>query len=208
MAAAPVIPDAGVYGAQTAAATNAYNNAVAQATAQRNQLYNQYGLTNQGAVDINNPQGQYEQMLGAQGQQFQADQADAISRGLRGPGLANQQLSADRNQAQAQDFGFQQQVNQVSQGYNQQMQDALSQEQNAIAQAQQDALNTALQNQLAALTSGQYDAPGVGKPGDTTTPPPAKPPKPPKGGKGGGHGHGGRRGRHGGGGGGRPARVL
>jgi hypothetical protein len=72
-----VIPDAGVYGAQSAAALNAYNNATAQAAAQRNQLYNQYGLTNSGQVDINNQGGQYQQMLGAQGQQFNADQQDA-----------------------------------------------------------------------------------------------------------------------------------
>lgn len=204
-----VIPNAGVYGAETAAALNAYNNAVAQAAAQRNTLYNQYGLTNSGSADINNPEGQYQQMLGAQGQQFQADQADAASRGLRGPGLANQQLSADRNQAQAQDFGFQQQVAQVSADYNQQMQDALNTQQGADAQAYQDAMNTALQNQLAALQAGQYTAPGVGNPAPTTPSP-----KPPKGGKGGKGGHGRhnpppRRVRHPrrGGGGGRPARA-
>lgn len=160
MAAAPtpaekVIPDAGVYGAQTAAAFNAYNNATAQAAAQRNQLYNQYGLTNQGAVDINNPGGQYEQMLGAQGQQFNADQQDAEQRHLGHGGLANQQLGQDRNAASAQDFGFQQQVGQVSQDYNQQMQQALNTREGSITQAYQDAMNTALQNQLAALQSGQ-----------------------------------------------------
>jgi hypothetical protein len=159
-----IIPDAGVYGAETAAALNAYNNAVAQAGAQRNQLYNQYGLDNSGAVDPNNPYGQYEQMLNAQGSQFQGDQADAAGRGLGRGGLANQQESQDRAAAGAQDFQFQQQANQVSSDYNQQMQAALSAEQGSNSQAYQDAMNTALQNQLNALTAGQYSAPGVGTP--------------------------------------------
>jgi hypothetical protein len=127
-------------------------------------LYNQYGLDNAGAVDPNNPYGQYEQMLNAQGSQFQGDQADAAARGLGIGGLANQAESRDRAAAGAQDFQFQQQANQVSQDYNQQMQAALSGQQTADAQAYQDALNTALQNQLAALSSGSYSAPGVGAP--------------------------------------------
>ena len=159
-----IIPNAGVYGAESAAALNAYNNAVANAKASRNQLYNQYGLTNSGAVDPNNPYGLYEQMLNAQASQFSADQADAASRNLGAGGLARQQLGVDRNAANAQDFGFQQLVNQVPLDYNQAISSALNTRQGSDAQAYNDALNTALSNLMAGLSNGQFTAPGVGKP--------------------------------------------
>lgn len=172
----PIIPDAGVYGTETAAAQNAYNNALAQAAAQRNALYSQYGLNQQGAVDVNNPEGQYQQMLGAQGSQFQADQQDAAARGLRGPGLGNQQLSADRNAANASDFQFQNQVAQAGTDYSQAQQNALSQMQNADSTAYQDAINTALQNMLTQMQAGNYTAPGSNdsSPTNPSPKPPAK----------------------------------
>jgi len=163
----PIIPDAGVYGAETAAATNAYNNAVAAATAQRNSLYNQYGLGNDGSVDPNNPYGQYQQMLNQQGRLFQADREDAAQRHLGSGGLANQAEGRDRQDAQAQDFQFQQQVASVASDYQNALANALSTEQGGISQAYNDALNTALQNMLASMASGNYTAPGTG------TPPPA-----------------------------------
>lgn len=154
-----IIPDAGVYGAETAAATNAYNNAVAQATARRNSLYNQYGLNNMGGVDPNNPLGQYQQMLGSQATQFMADKENAVMRGLGTGGLANQQLSQDRRAANAQNWGFQNQVGQVGTDYESTLQNALGVEQSAIAQAYNDAIQAALQNMLAQMQAGVYNPP-------------------------------------------------
>lgn len=163
----PIIPDAGVYGAETAAATNAYNNAVANALAQRNALYNQYGLGTDGAVDPTNPYGEYQQLLGSEADQYQADSADAAARGLRG-GLAHQAESHDRRLADAQNFQFQQKVASVGSDYQNALASALGTEQSSISQAYNDALNMALQNMLAQMTSGNYTAPGTG---DSTPPP-------------------------------------
>lgn len=175
----PIIPDAGVYGAETAAAVNAYNNAVAAATAQRNALYNQYGLGNDGSVDPNNPYGEYQQLLDAQASQYGADTEDAASRGLRG-GLAHQAESRDRRAAGAQNFQFQQQVASAATDYQNALANALGGEQSSISQAYNDALNTALQNMLANMASGNYTAPGTGDSGNKTggekQPPSKKPP--------------------------------
>lgn len=172
-----IIPDASVYGEETAAAVNAYNNALATAMAQRNALYNQYGLNTSGQVDPNNPEGAYQQMLRAQADQYAADQQDAAGRGLRG-GLAHQQEGHDRQSALAQDFQFQQQVAQAGTDYENAKSGAYNTEQTAIGQAYTDAMNTAIQNALAKLTSGNYDAPGTGtsnpstgKPAPTDKPP-------------------------------------
>lgn len=151
-----IIPDAGVYGAESAAALNAYNNAIAQATATRNTLYHQSGLLNSGQVDPNNPFGQYQQLLSQQAAQYMADQENAAGRGLRG-GLAHKAESADRVNSGFQNFRFQRGVNQIASNYASQKQQALSTRQAAEAQAYNDALNTALQNMLARLQAGQYD---------------------------------------------------
>lgn len=181
-----IIPDAGVYGAETAAAINAYNNAVAQAAAQRNALYQSYGLTNAGSVDPNNPTGAYQQMLRGQNDQYTADQQNAASRGIGLGGLGRQAETHDRNDAQAQDFDFQNQVASVGSDYQNALMDALNTKQGAISQAHQDAIQTALQNQLDNMTSGNYNAPGTGK---TKVAPDSGNPGPPGGKKPGGHGN-------------------
>jgi hypothetical protein len=174
-----VIPDAGVYGAETAAATNAYNNAVAAATAQRNSLYHSYGLNQEGSVDPRNPGGQYQMMLHDQANQFQGDQESAAGRGLGRGGLANQAESNDRQGFIGQDQRFQDQVAGVGSDYNNALSSAFSNEQEAISQAQLDALNAALQAQISAMGSGDYTAPGTGL--QWNPPPQAKIPKiPPK----------------------------
>lgn len=159
----PVIPDAGVYGAQTAAATNAYNNAVAQATAQRNALYHSYGLNNDATVDPNNPGGAYQMLLKGQADRYQADEDNAQQRGLGGRGLGAQQESNDRAGDVGQDFQFQSEVANVGSDYENALQDALSNKNNAITAAYNDALAQALQNQINSISQGYYDAPGTGE---------------------------------------------
>jgi len=175
-----IIPDAGVYGQETAAATNAYNTAVTNALAQRNALYNQRGLLNNGQVDPNNPYGQYEQMLNSEASQLTADEQNAAGRNLGRGGLANQQVSTDRNAQAAQNFAFQQNVAADEANYQQALQDALSTKTSAVDQAYQDAMNTALQNMILNMQMGNYGGNGAG--GDNSsdnnnnsTPPPPAP---------------------------------
>ena len=176
-----IIPDAGVYGAESAAAVNAYNNAIATALAQRNALYNQYGLLNDGSVDPNNPQGSYQQMLRAQADQYAADEQNAQARNLGGRGLGAQQESHDVADSQAQDFQMQQQIAKIASDYADSLTSAGNTRDSSIAQAYTDAMNTALQNALANITSGNYTAPGTQtaqtqKPAPTDKAPKPKPP--------------------------------
>jgi hypothetical protein len=159
-----IIPDAGVYGAGTNAANAAYNNAVTNALAQRNALYNQYGLLNNGQVDPNNPYGQYEQMLDSEAGQLTADQQNAAGRNLGRGGLANQQISTDRNAQAAQNYAFQQNVAGNETNYQQALQGALSTKNASIDQAYQDALNTSLQNMILNMQMGNYGGNGESDP--------------------------------------------
>ena len=165
----PVIPNAGVYGAESAAATNAYNNAVAAATSQRNALYHSYGLNEQGSVDPNNPGGQYQMMLKGQDDQFRQDRFNSAHRGLSGGGLANQAEGHDRDADIGQDFQFQSAVAGVGSDYQNTLQQAGTTRDDAITAAYNDAMNKALSDQLSAMGSGYYDAPGTGEsyPGGT-----------------------------------------
>lgn len=165
-----ISPDAGIYGQESAAALQAYQSAQAQLLAQRNGLYNQYGFTQQGLVDPNNPYGQYQMLLGSEGAQLTADQNNAESRNLGTGGLANQQISADRFQQNAQNNQFQQQVGNVATNYNLGLQSAQSTYDQAQAQAYSDAMNAALQQALINAMNGSGGSGGSG--GGTITPPP------------------------------------
>ena len=155
-----IIPDAGVYGQETAAANEAYQQAVANALSNRNALYNQFGLLDNGQVDPNNPYGQYQQMLSQQGSQLTADEQNAAGRNLGGKGLAQQQSFADKNQDAFQNFAFQKQVSGNEANYQQAVSNALQSKNASVAQAYQDALNTALQNMIANMESGYYTSGG------------------------------------------------
>lgn len=151
-----IIPDAGVYGQETNAANEAYQQAVANALANRNALYNQYGLLDTGAVDPNNPYGQYQQMLSQQGSQLTADEENAAGRNLGGKGLAQQQASADKNQDAFQNKAFQDTVAGNESNYQMALSNATQAKNQAVAQAYTDAMNTALQNMIANMESGYY----------------------------------------------------
>lgn len=155
-----IIPDAGVYGQETNAANAAYQTAVTNALASRNALYNQFGLTNTGQVDPNNPYGQYQQMLSQEASQLTADQNNAAGRNLGIGGLANQQVSADKNQQAFQNFAFQNQVAGNESNYQQALSNALDSKNSSISQAYSDALNTALQNMIYNMESGNYSSGG------------------------------------------------
>lgn len=173
-----IIPDAGVYGAGTNAANAAYNTAVTNALAQRNALYNQYGLLNNGQVDPNNPYGQYEQMLNSEAGQLTADEQNAAGRNLGRGGLANQQVSTDRNAQAAQNFAFQQNVAGNETNYQQSLQNALNSKNASIDQAYQDALSTTLQNMILNMQMGAYGGngnDGTDNGGNNNNPPPTDP---------------------------------
>lgn len=163
-----IIPDAGVYGQETAAATKAYQTAITNALAQRNALYNQRGLLNNGQVDPNNPYGTYEQMLNSEASQLHADEQNAAGRNLGRGGLANQQVSTDRNAQAAQNYAFQQGTAGVETSYQQALQNALDAKDSSVAQAYQDALNTALQNMILNMQMGNYGSNGQTDPANYT----------------------------------------
>lgn len=144
-----ISPDAGIYGSESAAALSAYQAAQSQLLAQRNSLYNQYGFTQSGLVDPNNPYGQYQQLLGSEGHQLDADMADAAGRNLGTGGLAHQQESYDRAQQGATNMQFQRQVGDVATNYGLGLQSAKASYDQALAQAQSDAMMAALQEALA-----------------------------------------------------------
>src|SRR3954469_2952947 len=109
-----------VYDQQSALANQAYQQALAQLAAQRDNAYHDarlLGGAKGGAVDPHNQYGQYQQMLGAQGSQLDSDRASSLARGLVGHGLAAQGQSGLRNIFGSQDLQFQRQVSNIGQNF-------------------------------------------------------------------------------------------
>ena len=109
------LPFVGPYGQAQAAAELAYQRAQAALAAQRGSMLQSYGYTpnaNGGmSVDVNNPYGQYQQMLSQNQMEAQAGQQGMMNRGFRGPGFAGQaeyaaqQDAGSRSSALALNFG-------------------------------------------------------------------------------------------------------
>lgn len=149
------IPNASVYLDAQNQAELAYEQAQAQLLKQRNALYHSYGLLDNGSVDPNNPYGQYQQMLGAEGAALDADRSDAVGRGLGGgPGLANQASAQTKYQNAVQNAAFQNQVNSAEANYENGLQQALQARNAAMLEAERQAA-------LDAILNGLFNPPGT-----------------------------------------------
>jgi hypothetical protein len=138
------LQNSSVYLNETNAANAAYEKAKAQLLANRNSLYHQYGLTDTGAVDVNNPYGEYQSLLGTEGAALDSAHNDAIARGLGSGGLANQGEASLIPQQRLEQLGFQRQVDQTGSDYASGLEDAASTKTGAYNTAYQDALQDAL----------------------------------------------------------------
>lgn len=138
------LQNSSVYLNETNAANAAYEKAKAQLLANRNSLYHQYGLTDTGAVDVNNPYGEYQSLLGTEGAALDSAHNDAIARGLGSGGLANQGEASLIPQQRLEQLGFQHQVDQSGSDYASGLEDAASTKTGAYNTAYQDALQDAL----------------------------------------------------------------
>lgn len=156
------IPNSSVYLNETSAANTAYEKAKAQLLANRNSLYHQYGLSDTGAVDINNPYGQYQMLLGSEGRQLDTARNNSIGRGLGTGGLANQDEASLIPGMRLEQLGFQRNVDQAGSDYSSGLLDAENSRTSAINQAYQDALQDA-------LARGLFDPSPTGDPTTTTT---------------------------------------
>ena len=156
------LTNSSVYLNETNAANAAYEKAKAQLLANRNSLYHQYGLTDTGAVDVNNPYGEYQSLLGTEGAALDSAHNDAIARGLGSGGLANQGEASLIPQQRLEQLGFQHQVDQAGSDYASGLEDAASTKTGAYNTAYQDALQDA-------LARGLFDAAPDAPPTTTTT---------------------------------------
>lgn len=138
------IPNSSVYLNETNAANMAFEKAKSQLLANRNSLYHQYGLTDSGAVDVNNPYGQYQALLGAEGAALDSTHNDAIARGLGTGGLANQAEAALIPQQRADQLNFQRMVDQAGLDYSLGLNEAQDTKSASYNTAYQDALQDAL----------------------------------------------------------------
>ena len=146
------LPFVGPYGQAQAAAELAYQRAQASLAAQRGSLLQSYGYTpnaNGGmSVDVNNPYGQYQQMLSQNQMEAQAGQQGMMNRGFRGPGFAGQaeyaaqQDAGSRSSALALNFGAKEEALQEA-GLS--AQDALN---NATVANQYNATQYAIKNNI------------------------------------------------------------
>jgi hypothetical protein len=142
------IPNAGLYAEEQAAAEAAYQQSLAAAQRRRDTLYSTYGLTSSGAVDPKAQYGNYQLMLGGEGQQLDDALASSVGRGLgAGTGLANQAESRLRVGQNAQNLNFQRSVSDVAYQYSQAMLAAEQARKQAQIQAMRDAINYGTQNQ-------------------------------------------------------------
>lgn len=155
------IPNNDVYLNETNAANTAYEKAKAQLLANRNSLYHQYGLTETGATDINNPYGEYQMLLGNEGRQLDAARNSSIARGLGTGGLANQAEAELIPGQRLEQLGFQHSVDDIGSQYSHGLLDAENTRTGSINQAYQDALKDA-------LARGLFD-PSPAADGTTTT---------------------------------------
>ncbi|HEY6018709.1 MAG TPA: hypothetical protein VIY48_02110, partial [Candidatus Paceibacterota bacterium] len=145
-ATASLVPDAGVYAQGQAAANKAYQDAVATLLSKKNSSYHSAGLTSDAKVDPLNQYGEYQQMLGSQGQQLDLAHDSSVARGLGAGGLANQAESALRPGFNADNLRFQQGVDAIGQDYTAGVQSAEAQRTAAMQQALKDAIDRAIQN--------------------------------------------------------------
>lgn len=178
-----IIPDPAVYEGETAAALQAYQNALAAIGARRASTLQNYGMTakvdangnlvNYG-IDPNNQYGQIQQLLGGEGQQISALQHNAMDRGLGLKGLGAQGESQARFQGGlAQQNLGRQFVGEIGQEASDQYQ-ATSAYSAAKLQAQRDAIAQAIQNSW--FTPAPQSSTGTQPPAGTsqTNPPAAK----------------------------------
>lgn len=148
-----LVPDAGVLAMGQAAATQAYQQALAKLNLQRSQTLNQAGYTatfdpNSGAysnlsIDPHNPYGQVEQLFNTHALNLQNAQNAMEDRGIRG-GLAHQADTSAENQAHAETSNFASGLMNTLTGYEGAQGDAATQYQNSLYQAELAAIQAAI----------------------------------------------------------------
>jgi hypothetical protein len=150
------IPDGSVYKDQQLAALDAWRRAQTALRTRTGQIWQQYGFKgefdeNSGTmrnvgVDVNNQYGDYQMMLGRQGQELDAADEGAQERGLSGVGLGAQAASRARflHGRQGLDFGrdFLNQQSEVQQEWQQ----GSSAYQRALFDAERQATRAAINN--------------------------------------------------------------
>lgn len=156
------IPNSTTYLNETNAANLAYDQAKSQLLAQRNSLYHQYGLTETGAVDVNNPYGDYQSLLGTEGAALDSARNDSVARGLGTGGLANQEEAGLIPGQRREQLGFQRNVDQAGMDYSQGLMSAESDRSSSYNQAYQDALMNAIASGLFTTASGGSNGGGSG----------------------------------------------
>jgi hypothetical protein len=171
------MPGEGVYAADSAAAYDAYNAAVAAAEKDAAGARAQYGFNAQGTnLDPYNSTGLMQRLMHAQSQTSMADSENALASGLGSTGLGAQQ-------AEAHDFQNQADLADTTNSYQALLAQALARKgdanttlQNALLQARQAQLQNDLMNQLftawsqQGVDSGGGDGGGGG--GNDSAPPP------------------------------------
>jgi hypothetical protein len=142
-----VIPNQAVYAQAQAAAEAAYARAVTLANQQKNQLYQEYGLLQNGQVDPKSRYGGYQNLLGNDALALQSAENAGFDRGLGGKGLGAQGVSAQRQINAVGDLSFQRGVSKVGSDYANAITSAESEKKNAMIQALIDAIQTGYSNQ-------------------------------------------------------------
>ena len=153
-----IIPDPSVYEGETAAALQAYQNAISSIAARRANTLQSYGFTAQVSpsgqlqnysIDANNPYGAIQTLLGNEGTNLTNLQHASVARGIGHLGLGAQGASAYRTQmgGEQQQLG-QQFVGEIGQEASDQL-GASTAYNEATVQAQRDAL-------LSAIASGAF----------------------------------------------------
>jgi len=163
------IPNPGVYGEYEALALKAWNEAKSALRAQQAQIWQQYGFKgefdpNTGAtknvgLDVQNPYGEYQQMLGRQGMDLDAAEEHAQERGLGGSGLGAQGVSRARAAHGGQHLDFGRRFSSASGDIQHQWQRAGFSYTQALLEAQRAAIQDAINNR--AFNEGPATDPGT-----------------------------------------------
>lgn len=164
------IPDyGGVYGTAQANAEEAFQKAQANIAAKRSGIHNQYGYSDDGTVNGNNPLGLYQQGRYQDAQDVMQAENDDMDRGIGTMGLGAQGIEAAQRGADLRDSQLAGSYLSALQGADQDAQQAISDRSSALLAARQNQILTAIQNGW--FTPGVPDG-GSGGADSSSQPPP------------------------------------
>jgi hypothetical protein len=151
------IPNPGVYGEMELQALQAWQRAKSALRERQGQIWQQYGFKGKfddatGAVsgvelDVNNPYGEYQQMLGNQGRDLDSATEEAESRGLGGGGLGAQGVTRARGGHGMEQVNFGRRFSSDNADVQSGWQNAGFSYQQALLAAQRAAIQDAINNQ-------------------------------------------------------------